>query len=132
MTHRSRSIIGGILLASQLLGGCTSWQVVPVSPLEYVAKEQPKAIQLWDKSWVNQVITAPTVSGDSLVGTVQGLRTSMPWSSIDSVGVKKFSSGKTVGLVLGITAIATIIGVAAAQPMMDFNGSTACFLCGQW
>lgn len=117
MTHRSTSIIAGALLTSQLLAGCTSWQVVPVSPQEFVAKEQPKAIQVWEKSWVNQVITAPTVSGDSLVGTVQGLRTSMPWSNIDSVGVKKFSGGKTAGLVLGITAAGVLVGVATGPAL---------------
>jgi len=120
MTHRSQSFIVGVLLTSQLLAGCTSWQAVQVSPQEFVQKGAPQAIQVWDKSWVNVVLSSPTANGDSLTGTVRGVRTSVPWSTVDSVGVKKFSSGKTVGLVIGITAATVLLGAVAAE---SYNSS---------
>ncbi len=46
MSRRVPRLICGVLITSQMLTGCTSWQVVPVSPRALVDSAHAETIQV--------------------------------------------------------------------------------------
>lgn len=107
-------IIGCLVLA---LSGCTSWQVVDVSPRALVDSAHVTKMQVWEKSGVT-VLFSPAVSGDSLTGRVtrsvpaksaDGATTlrSIALTAVDRVAVRKVDGGLTMGALLaGAAAVA--------------------------
>jgi hypothetical protein len=78
-----------------------------------MAREHPNAIQVLEHKGVKYVLGSPRVEGDSLTGYVKGVERRMPMASIDQGAVRRFSSIKTLGLVVGIplAGVATILGI---------------------
>lgn len=70
MLLRHRRLVLGVLVTSQLLTGCTSWQVVSVSPRALVDSAHTSAIRVRGKEGATYVLDAPRMEGDSLVGIV--------------------------------------------------------------
>ena len=105
------------MLGTSALSACTSWQVQTIAPEAVVTTQHPKTgrVQRLDGSRVG--VNRPTISSDSLVGAAvdnsflgtkgSGL-TGIPLADIHQIDVKRGSAGKTVGLILGIAAVAVV------------------------
>lgn len=131
MTHHIRSLTCVTLLAAQLLTGCTSWQVVDVSPRALVDSAHVTKMQVIETSGAKYVIDAPRLVGDSVTGAAFRVdsvnrRTQqteewvvavrhVPLAAIDRVAIRKPSDGATAGAVLvGVAAVA-LMGVILSQ-----------------
>ena len=78
MTPHFRSLTAVALLAAQFLAGCTSWQVVDVSPRALVDSAHVTKLQVWQKGGGMFVIDAPAISGDSLMWLSKGHSRTLP------------------------------------------------------
>jgi hypothetical protein len=107
-------LVACTVLASYLTA-CTSWRVQRLSPEQVLTAEQPTAIQVMRSDGTRVVLTQPEVSGDSLVGLTERGRLSIPLTDIASVALLKWDPVGTVGLMLGLAALALVaVGVALA------------------
>jgi len=99
---------------------CTAWHVEQgVSPQELIAAKHPSAVRvtLPDRSQI--VLDQPSIAGgDSLAGIVDGKASSVATSDVSQVAIRKVSSGRTVGLVLGLGLLAASIAAAVALQNM--------------
>jgi len=132
-----RSLTCVALLAAQFLAGCTSWQVVDVSPRALVDSAHVTKMQVTETGGAKYVIDAPRLVGDSVTGaafrvdsvnrvTMQsGERVvaarHVPLAAIDRVAIRKPSSTNTIGLAVGIAAV--LFGIAWLV------SSNTCYLC---
>jgi hypothetical protein len=112
-------IVGTLLITAQL-SGCTTWRVERVSPAQLVEQEHPSRIRVKRSDGRREVWYRPTVVGDSLQGSSSETRSRpdriVALADVASVSTHHFSAGKTLGLGLGITAVAAIAaGIALAS-----------------
>lgn len=95
---------------------CTAWHVEQgVSPQQLIAAEHPNKVRvtLPDRSQI--VIHQPSIApGDSLAGIVDGKASSVAAADVTQVAIRKVSTGRTVGLVVGLGAVAALIALAKA------------------
>ena len=92
---------------------CNTWRVQSVAPEELWRAGAPPStvrLRLQDSTWV--VLERPYVLHDSVTGTLKGARSTVPLSDVTEVAVRRFSPGKTVGLVA--VGVAGLFVVAAA------------------
>jgi hypothetical protein len=90
------------LLGSLGSASCTSWRVQQVSPEALLSAPSPPSrvrLRLQDSSRVD--LRQAHLEADSVTGTVKGVTRTVPLSGISEVAVKRFSAGRTVGLVAG-------------------------------
>jgi hypothetical protein len=121
---RLRQLVAGTVLASYLTA-CTSWQVQRLSPQQVLTTEQPTAMEVMRSDSTRVVLTQPEVSGDSLVGLTKDGRLSIPLTDIASVALRKWAPVKTVGMMLGVAALAVVtLGVLVA---IQCSGNSKCF-----
>lgn len=85
---RLRQLVACTVLASHLTA-CTSWRVQRLSPQQVLTAEQPTAMQVMRSDSTRVVLTHPEVSGDSLVGLIEGGRLSIPLTDVASVALLK-------------------------------------------
>lgn len=104
---RLHQLVACTVLASYLTA-CGSWRVQGLSPQQVLTAEQPEAIQVMRSDSTRVVLTEPEVSGDSVVGLTEGGRLSIPLTDIASVALRKGDAGGTVGLMLGLAALAVV------------------------
>lgn len=99
---------------------CTAWHVEQgVSPQQLITDQHPKAVRvtLPDRSQI--VIHQPSIApGDSLAGIVDGKASSVAVADVTQVAIRKVSTGRTVGLVVGLGLLAATIAVAHALATM--------------
>lgn len=112
-----RRMILGVLVTSQLLTGCTSWQVVQVSPRALVDSAHASVIRVQEAGGTPYVLHALRLSGDSLIGTVDHRPISgpvihtvrgVPLAAVHQVAIRKFDTGRTLLGVLGLPVFAII------------------------
>jgi hypothetical protein len=123
MNINGRQFLAGVLLLAQMASGCTSWRVMQVAPQELLVREHPEAIRVQEKGGSTYVLRNPVIDGDSLMGTLKHVSRRIPLATVDAVAVRKFSTLKTLGLVLGVPALA-VAGLAigcAATHCLDFS-----------
>ena len=96
-----KKLIATLLLAVHLTG-CNSWHTPTISPAEVIADEKPSEVRVTLKDGTRLTLDDPTIRGDS-IGTVAAL------SDVRTIEVRRFSIGKTVGLVLG----APVVGIVS-------------------
>ena len=126
MTRAARRPATTLLLV--LVGAssaCHTWRVQSVAPQELWRAGAPPStvrLRLQDSTWV--VLDRPYVLRDSVTGTLKGARSTVPLSDVNArtgsndaadvteVAVRRFSPGKTVGLVA--VGVAGLFVVAAA------------------
>ena len=98
------------LSALLLLGalGCSSRQFVPV---DYITTAAPPVIQVYNGYKMFDV-QQPTLSGDSVRGTVNGTSVAIPLRQVQLVSARKFSSARTAALVGGIAIIGGFMAYA--------------------
>ena len=95
--------------AAATISACTSWRVQPVSPAQLLDEERPERVRVQRSDRSRVVLNAPQLVPDSLVGTSRGERTSLPLADIAQIEVRRGSTGKTIGLVLGLTAVTAVV-----------------------
>jgi hypothetical protein len=113
-----RSPVVAIRIAASLsvmgqIGGCTSWRVHPLAPVELVNRDRPGEIQLRQHDGKRVVLKRPTVEGDSLVGVHQRDTTRVAVADVKVAAVRRFDWLETFGVV----AISTgaLFGLACAM-----------------
>lgn len=112
---RGRRAAIAALLLLVYLPACTSWRVGTPTPSAFVEREHPQRARVTRTDGTQVMVNEPTVAGDTLVGTLanhDATRVTIPLAEVQSVAVRKFSTGKTllvVGGVLGVVVIAWII-----------------------
>ena len=116
-------IIAVTLLVATSLSACTSWQVQTVTPEQVVTTQHPSAVrvQLLDGNQI--VLDSPRIAGDSILGATGGKMTGVPLAGVHDVAVRHGSTGKTIGLVIGVTA-GTLIGLAIIGTIIVCNETT--------
>jgi hypothetical protein len=97
-----------ILLAASALA-CHSWQVQNTSPA-VVLRDRPASVEVHPVLGAKFVLVQPILVGDTITGRRAGTSAAIPLAAVDHLAVRRFSSGKTTLLVLGIPA--GIFGVA--------------------
>jgi hypothetical protein len=115
MTRATRRPATTLLLV--LVGAssaCNTWRVQPVAPEKLWSGASPPPmtvrLRLQDSTWV--VLERPRLTHDSVTGTLKGAPSTVPLSNVTEVAVRRFSPGKTVGVVA--VGVAGLFAVAAA------------------
>jgi len=116
-----------LIVAFAGLTACASWKVVGPSPAEFLRTQAPARVRVTRTDSSKVVVQAPTLRGDTLVGTAAaGLaqrdtarQVAVPLSSIQSLAVRRSSPELTLGL---LAAIVLITGILYANSM-----SSCCF-----
>lgn len=97
------------------LPACITWHVEPgVSPEQLIATQHPDFIRVTRTDSSRLVLRQPRIAaGDSVSGVHNGAPSSVAISDITQVGIRKFNAGRTIGLLLGMSAI--IAGVVVVS-----------------
>lgn len=118
----------GLLLGS---AGCTTLQ--PVSnPARFIPETNPHVVYVTHAGGAVVAVAEPRVSGDSLLGTWQGLsrRVALPMVQIRRVEAIQRDKTRTTALIAGVTALTATLGYLVAQraggtsPHCDYSGVT--------
>lgn len=133
MTRNQRALIAGLLLGAQAVTGCSSWQVQSVTPQELMAREHPKAIQVWDRGGTKYEIEAPQLAGDSLIGSEEvtqlqiggrfrvRLDRRIAIATVDRIAVPRFSMAKTIALsVLVLAGVGSVVGYFVVKNLLEY------------
>lgn len=90
------------------LPACMSWHVENgVSPEQLIATAHPGVVRVTRSDSSHIVLHQPTIAtGDSLSGLHNGVPASVAVSDVTQVAIQKVSAGKTIGLLLGMSAVA--------------------------
>ena len=102
---------------------CTSWHVVGLTPAEYLQTHRPHEVLLTRTDSSRMSLRTPVLRGDTLLGTVGGGLTlgdtahhvTIPLTEVQTMAVRKFSPGKTVGLYLIIALPLAVIGCSGGD-----------------
>lgn len=103
----------GLLLIALGASACSGWQVQPVAPADVLqAPKPPSAVRLRLHDDSRLVLEAPRLEHDTVWGMRAGARAPVPLGDISELSVRRFSPGKTLGLVA--VGVAGLFAVAAA------------------
>lgn len=128
--HRTRFAAAILLLA--YLPACTSYQVIADPSTGLQASPKPiEEARITLRTGERFELNAPGVYGDSLRGIPhQGSAKIVAMGDVSKMEVRRPSTGKTVGLVLGIVVVGGLIAGGIALASMDtfsMDLSGACF-----
>jgi hypothetical protein len=106
-----------VVLLSWQLSACTGWRVASPSPADFVEREHPDEIRVQRRDGGSEVLYAPEVRRDSLVGrgtpdATQSDR-ALALSDVERVATRHVSGARTAGLLLGIGAVVGVIVAAS-------------------
>ena len=101
----------GALLVGQL-SACTSWRVQNTTPQQFSVRDSRKLVRIVRLNGTRVTLNGARVSGDTLYGTpmpivetVPNALLAIPLSEVRMIEVRQGDTVKTVGLVLGISAL---------------------------
>src|SRR5438034_7715488 len=101
------------------LAGCTSWHVQNLTPQQIIDRWHPTSVRVTTADRSEFVLDQPEIAGsDSLAGLHNGAPSSVAVSDVTQVAIRKFSAGKTVRLVAGISVAAVCFAAASALSSM--------------
>ena len=107
------------------LAGCTTWRVQNLTPQQIIDRWHPASVRVTTADRSEFVLDQPEIAGsDSLAGLHNGAPSSVAVSDVTQVAIRKFSTGKTVGLVVGISVVA--VGIAAVIALAGLCSSYKC------
>ena len=89
-----------------LAAACTQWQPASVSPSELVSSTHPARLRVTGRDSSITVVDGPAVSGDSLVGRVQGSPWAIALPDVSGVAVQTIHGAHSAMLISGIAAVA--------------------------
>ena len=95
------SAFAGILLTASTVA-CYSWRLQNASPAVVLRDQRPTAVQVHQVNGTKFVLAQPTLMADTIVGIRSGTTARLPLAAVDHLAVRRFSSGKTALLVVGI------------------------------
>ena len=108
-----------VLMAVQL-SGCTVWQVETLSPVA-VVERRPESVRVQFGDARSHVLYKPEIRGDSLVGSrsydSKRHDRAFALAGVTRVETHHVSANRTVGLVLGIAAIGSVVAMIAMSTM---------------
>ena len=91
------------------LTACSTWQSVgPVSPSQFIEAEQPDRVRVTVRDGTESVLEEPSVEGDELVGSVEEASVRVPFGDIFRFEVRRFSTVRTLGAVVGGAVLTTV------------------------
>jgi hypothetical protein len=103
--------LAGVLLAVQL-SACTSWRVQNISPQQLVSRDSTQRVRIVRLNGAQVTIKGARLRGDTLYGSPTPIAKRMPdtlvaipLSDVRAIEVRQGDTGKTVGLVLGVSAL---------------------------
>ncbi len=119
-----RPIVCTLLLC--YLVACTSWHVEEgVSPLQLISTKHPHVVRLTRADGSHMDLNQPRIAaGDSVAGVRNGKPSSVAVSDVTQVATPKFGAGKTIGLFLGLSAVA--VGIAVIACLNGNSGTGPC------
>src|SRR5947199_10870877 len=105
-----RAIPGTVLLC--YLAACTSWHVEKEpSPLQLISTKHPRVVRLTRADGSHMVLDQPRIAaGDSLAGVHNAVLSRVAVSDVTQVATPRFSAGKTIGILLGLSVV--VVGTA--------------------
>jgi len=106
MRRRAVGIVGVLAL-----GGCASLQPLR-DPAVDIAGASPRVVYVTHKTGVQLMLTAPRVSGDSLIGTWEGAdrELALPLRDVQRVEAVRRDKTRTTLLIAGVSVAAVAIG----------------------
>ena len=123
-----RSCALTLLVVSLANGACYAWHAEPLAPDSLVRALQPMELRVTHANGSETILEQPTVRADTLVGVVQGgnnaQEVAIPISDVSQLATRKFSAGRTLGLVVGAAAITGVAIVAIF--MINCPNTSAC------
>ena len=119
-TPLARRVMAALLLV--LLTACHSWQPTTVSPQGWTPEERPSSVRVTRMDGETVTVGDPTVRNDSIVGAT-GLGVGVASRDVRLLEVRRFSVGKTVGLVLGIPVVVAAVLVVVLIIECERGGS---------
>ncbi len=124
MSHFTRRrAVHGILFVLFVPTGtaCTSWKPVELAPVPASDSTPSQTVRVIKRDGSQVMLRNPQLSGDTLhaslanvAGGAQGIAIAVPIAEVADMRVRKFSPGKTLGLVAGSVVLAAILAAAAA------------------
>lgn len=113
-----------VILMSGPVSGCTGWRVEDLSPADVVERQQPSELRVEHADGRHEVLYAPEVRGDSLLGR-RDSRGRHPdrmlmLSDVREVATPHTSGGRTAVLVLGLTIVGVIVALRSFH--LDLGG----------
>jgi hypothetical protein len=122
MLGTMRLIPTSILFVCLTVAGCHSWRVEPgpaSGGAALATADSTKQVRLMLKSGAVVDLSAPHVSGDSVVGTsrLTGQRVAFAAADVQSVAFRHVSAGRTVLAAAGVAVVLYVIlvGIAIAS-----------------
>jgi hypothetical protein len=106
--------LGLCLLPAPLLQ-CTSWRVQGIAPAALITEQHPGKVRIRRADSTVIVLDQPRIEGDSIIGR----KGAVAVADATAIGVRKFDTLKTLGLVLAIPVAAAI--VCAATECLDLG-----------
>ena len=114
------------LLMTLQLAGCTYWRLESLPPTAVIERQQPDVIRLQHGAGRRQLLYAPVIRGDSVIGgrSYDSRRQdgAVALAGVTGLETHHVSPGRTAALVMGIGAVAfvaAIIGLSRMQGTFD-------------
>lgn len=118
-----RRAVHGLLFVLFIPTGsaCTSWKHAELAPVPASDSAPSQTVRVIKRDGSQLMLHAAQLRGDTLHGSLvnvtdgaEVIAIALPMADVADMRVRKFSTGKTVGLVAGSLALASILAVAAA------------------
>ncbi|MEO6057178.1 MAG: hypothetical protein ABIQ49_10095 [Gemmatimonadales bacterium] len=95
---------------------CNSWRVQPVAPEMLLGEAPPSTMRVRLQDTTRLVLKRPRLVADSVTGTSHGAPRTVPLSAITEVAVRRFSAGRTVGMVaIGVGGLFALAAAVCAS-----------------
>ena len=103
------------------LAACTSWHVEKeVSPLQLMSTTHPRVVRVTRADGSRLVLDQPRIAaGDSLAGVHNAVLSSVAVSDVTQVATPRFSAGKTLGILLGLSVV--VVGTAVIVCLSSYD-----------
>ena len=117
------SSLRGVALGALLLTACGSWQVQTVSPQQALSDPRyvGRTVRLTTMENERIVVRDVELRGEHIVGREGYGPFTMPLAGVREIATKRFSPGRTVGLIAGTAA--TLGGVLLLALIAQHDGS---------
>lgn len=109
-----------LIIVLVLAPACTRW-AAPREPLpEAFARDSAQTIRVRERSGKQYYVHSPRLRHDTLFGTQgEDVKVKIPMSDVASVQVLRRDKARSLGLVVGIVGLATLIGFGLSEIFDD-------------
>jgi hypothetical protein len=105
-------------LLAALAGSAACSSLQPVGdPARFISEAHPKVLYATHNSGAVVAVAEPRVSGDTLLGTREGLShpVALPLSQVQRVEALQRDKKRTTLMIVGVTAVTATLGILLAQ-----------------